>query len=130
MAGQDHAVPREVRRTCIASVRTARVPRRKTAASGERGFLDQLRRFRHDGQPTRESEQGGIRYFTNAFWTARQRDAHSLHEISYRACFKPQLPNFFIERLTTPGEGVYDPFAGRGTTPVQAAPDRPTPAGQ
>ena len=59
--------------------------------------------------------------FTNEFWTARQRAAHSLHEISYRACFKPQLPRFFIERLTVPGEIVYDPFMGRGTTPVEAA---------
>ena len=40
---------------------------------------------------------------------------------SYRACFKPQLPEFFIARLTQPGDGVYDPFMGRGTTPVQAA---------
>ncbi len=59
--------------------------------------------------------------FTNEFWTARQRAAHSLHEISYRACFKPQLPRFFIERLTAPGETVYDPFMGRGTTPVETA---------
>jgi len=59
--------------------------------------------------------------FTNEFWTARQRAAHSLHEISYRACFKPQLPRFFIERLTEPGERVYDPFMGRGTTLLEAA---------
>jgi DNA methylase len=59
--------------------------------------------------------------FTNEFWTARQRAAHSLHEVSYRACFKPQLPRFFIERLTLPGEIVYDPFMGRGTTLVEAA---------
>jgi hypothetical protein len=50
-----------------------------------------------------------------------QRRGHSLHEISYRACFKAQLPGFFIERLTEPGERVYDPFSGRGTTAVQAA---------
>lgn len=55
------------------------------------------------------------------FWTARQRQAHALHEVSYRACFKPQLPAYFIERLTTPGDTVYDPFMGRGTTPLQAA---------
>ncbi len=55
------------------------------------------------------------------FWTARQRQAHALHEISYRACFKPQLARYFIERLTRPGELVYDPFAGRGTTLVEAA---------
>src|SRR6476620_7396187 len=59
--------------------------------------------------------------FTNEFWTAKQRQAHSLHEISYRACFKPQLPRFFIERLTQPGEIVYDPFMGRGTTLMEAA---------
>ena len=57
----------------------------------------------------------------NEFWTARQRAASSLHEISYRACFKPQLPSFFVERLTQPGEIVYDPFMGRGTTVVEAA---------
>ena len=55
------------------------------------------------------------------FWTARQRQAHSLHELSYRACFKPQLPRFFIERLTDPGDLVYDPFSGRGTTSLEAA---------
>ena len=59
--------------------------------------------------------------YTNEFWTSRQRQANSLHEISYRACFKPQLPRFFIERLTQAGEVVYDPFMGRGTTPIEAA---------
>jgi hypothetical protein len=28
----------------------------------------------------------------NEFWTSRQRQGHSLHEISYRACFKSELP--------------------------------------
>lgn len=55
------------------------------------------------------------------FWTARQRQAHSIHEVSYRACFKPQLPAYFIERLTQPGDIVFDPFSGRGTTAIQAA---------
>lgn len=59
--------------------------------------------------------------FINEFWTSRQRQAHSLHEVSYRACFKPQLPRFFIERLTKEGERVYDPFSGRGTTVIEAA---------
>ena len=62
-----------------------------------------------------------VRTFVNEFWTARQRQASSLHEISYRACYKPQLPRFFIERLTQPGDVVYDPFMGRGTTPIEAA---------
>ena len=55
------------------------------------------------------------------FWTARQRQAANIHEVSYRACYKPQLPRLFIEKLTRPGELVYDPFAGRGTTAVEAA---------
>ena len=54
------------------------------------------------------------------FWTSRQRAGHSLHEISYRACFKPQLPEFFIEKYTAPGDLVADPFLGRGTAPLQA----------
>ena len=55
-----------------------------------------------------------IPVYVGEFWTSRQRAAHSLHEISYRACFKPQLPGFFITRLTEPGDRVHDPFMGRG----------------
>ena len=61
-----------------------------------------------------------ISVFTNEFWTSKQRAASSLHEVSYRACFKPQLPRFFIERLTQPGDLVYDPFMGRGTTVLES----------
>lgn len=84
-------------------------------------FNDALRRFTFDGTPTVEFEEAGVRYFVNAFWTAGQRRGHSIHEISYRACFKSQLPGFFIARLTAAGERVFDPFSGRGTTAVQAA---------
>lgn len=59
--------------------------------------------------------------FTNEFWTSRQRQANSLHEVPYRACFKPQLPNFFIRLLSKEGDFVYDPFSGRGTTIIEAA---------
>lgn len=55
------------------------------------------------------------------FWTAKQREGHSLHEISYRACYKPQLPEFFIQQYTQLGDTVYDPFMGRGTTLLEAA---------
>ena len=58
--------------------------------------------------------------YTNEFWTSRQRQASSIHEISYRACFKPQLPRFFINLLTRKGDVVYDPFSGRGTTLIEA----------
>jgi DNA methylase len=84
-------------------------------------FIDALRKFSFDGAKTVELEAAGLRYFVNAFWTAGQRRGHSIHEISYRACFKSQLPGFFIERLTDPGDRVFDPFSGRGTTAVQAA---------
>jgi len=65
-------------------------------------------------------EQLRVPTYANEFWTAKQRAAHSLHEIAYRACFKPQLPHFFIQRLARPGEIVYDPFMGRGTTVLES----------
>ena len=55
------------------------------------------------------------------FWTNKQRQACSIHEVSYRACFKPQLPKYFIDKYTKEGELVYDPFGGRGTTAIEAA---------
>jgi hypothetical protein len=61
-----------------------------------------------------------VNKFTGEFWTSRQRQAAPIHEVSYRACFKPQLPRFFIELLTRKGNVVYDPFSGRGTTVIEA----------
>jgi len=86
----------------------------------EGGFFEELLRTVFDA-PTRAVVAEGVPYYLNAFWTAGQRRAHPLHEISYRACFKPQLPAFFIDRLTQPGDVVCDPFMGRGTTILQAA---------
>ena len=68
-----------------------------------------------------ETDQGTYPRLSLAFWTSKQRQAANLHEISYRACYKPQLPRHFIERLTQPGDRVYDPFSGRGTTILEAA---------
>jgi len=94
------------------------------------GLAEDLASFAEFGQATRQglttaqsfsSKAIVVPTFVNEFWTARQRQANSLHEISYRACFKPQLPRFFIERLSLPGECVYDPFMGRGTTLPEAA---------
>ena len=93
-------------------------------------LAEELGAFCEFGEPTRQiATQFGageglfreVPTFVNEYWTARQRQASSLHEVSYRACFKPQLPRFFIERLTQPGDVVYDPFMGRGTTPIEAA---------
>ena len=99
-------------------------------AARHRSLAEELAGFSEFGQVTRTlvttcSRAGGqpchVPTFVNEFWTAKQRQASSLHEISYRACFKPQLPRFFIERLTQPGEVVYDPFMGRGTAVLEAA---------
>lgn len=84
-------------------------------------FFDEIEDFDHFGRRTQTEVIDQIPYFVNEFWTAGQRQAHSIHEVSYRACFKAQLPEFFITRLTQPGDVVFDPFMGRGTTPVQAA---------
>lgn len=92
----------------------------KFAPSVERFTADVIE-FDLFGKRTLTRTEGDIPYFINEFWTAGQRQAHSIHEVSYRACFKPQLPEFFIERLTRPGDAVFDPFMGRGTTLVQAA---------
>jgi hypothetical protein len=93
------------------------VPFTETATS----FINGIESFDDFGRETVTKTQDGIPYFVNEFWTAGQRRAHSIHEVSYRACFKAQLPQFFIARLTRPGDVVFDPFMGRGTTPVQAA---------
>jgi len=111
---------------------TRKAPRRPGNLASE------LADFHEFGQKTRQfqtaieinpGETVELPVLVNEFWTARQRAANSLHEISYRACFKPQLPRFFIERLTSAGEIVYDPFMGRGTTLLEAALLRRTPMG-
>ena len=62
-----------------------------------------------------------IQRTVDELWTSRQRQMHSLHyAVSYRASFKPELPDFFIRRYTSPGDVVLDPFLGRGTTVLQA----------
>src|SRR2546425_11449289 len=93
-------------------------------------LADQLASFRAFGKATQIVETSSlpstslplsVPTYVNEFWTSKQRAASSLQEVSYRACFKPQLPRFFIERLTQPGDVVHDPFMGRGTTIIEAA---------
>lgn len=59
--------------------------------------------------------------YINAFWTEKQRQSNNIHEVSYRGCYKPELPNFFISKLTEIGDIVFDPFSGRGTTIIEAS---------
>jgi hypothetical protein len=103
--------------------------RRKSRATRHPLVAD-LMAFREFGQKTKvvstpyldaQGKRHSVPTYVNEYWTAQQRQANALHEVSYRACFKPQLPRFFVERLTQPGDVVYDPFMGRGTTPIEAA---------
>lgn len=84
---------------------------------GQKSFLDDEPKTTLKNITIEEKEY--IR-FINEFWTSKQRQGSSIHEVSYRACFKPQLPKFFIELLTEKGDVIYDPFSGRGTTVVEA----------
>lgn len=93
----------------------------RPAEPRQRVFIDDLLAFQEFGRKTEIFIDEGIRYFVNEYWTSRQRQSHNLHEISYRACFKAELPRFLIERLTSEGDLVYDPFMGRGTTLLEAA---------
>ena len=82
-------------------------------------ILDQILAFNEYGITSSYSKNGAD-YFVNQFWTSKQRQGNSLHEISYRACFKSELPRFFLTRLSESGDVVHDPFMGRGTTPLEA----------
>ena len=82
--------------------------------------FNEISNFSEFGTRTQTERIDDVPYFINEFWTARQRQANRIHEISYRACFKPQLPAFFINRMTAPNDVVYDPFMGRGTTPIES----------
>jgi len=95
-----------------------------------KSLAEQLAAFREFGTSTQVVETPAktfrgqslrVATYVNEFWTSRQRAANRLHEVSYRACFKPQLPRFFIERLTRLGDLSYHPFMGRGTTLLEAA---------
>jgi hypothetical protein len=116
----------------------ATAQRLPASPSSSPAVLRELRAFQWNGRRTRKeitsvghahSRPIVVETLVNEFWTSRQRAAHSLHEVSYRACFKPQLPRFFIDRFTAPGDVVYDPFMGRGTTVVEAALAGRVPAG-
>jgi len=52
---------------------------------------------------------------------APSRWGHSMHAMcSYHGMFPAKLVHYFIQRYSTPGQLVADPFSGRGTTTLQA----------
>ncbi|MGE5485305.1 MAG: DNA methyltransferase [Ignavibacteriales bacterium] len=59
--------------------------------------------------------------FVNGWKNSARAHGNRLHSIcSYMAMFPPSIPRYFIEKCTQPGDLVLDPFAGRGTTPLEA----------
>lgn len=58
---------------------------------------------------------------TGEIWNQQQRQGHPLHCTPYYGSFSPALAGFFIDRFTEPGQIVFDPFAGRGTVPLEAS---------
>ena len=76
----------------------------KTKRGKPKTLADELGAFEEFGKETivlhNQIANHSVPVFINEFWTSGQRQANKLHEISYRACFKPQLPKFFIDRLT------------------------------
>ena len=92
-------------------------------------FIAQITSFKDFGSETLVQDVNGTSHYVNEFWTSKQRQANRIHEVSYRACFKPQLPAFFIDRLTNVDDIVYDPFMGRGTTPIESALKKRVPYG-
>lgn len=59
-----------------------------------------------------------------AWRSLKRKWEHSFHPMcSYMGMFPASLPHYFIHKLTDEGAVVLDPFAGRGTTPLQACVD-------
>ena len=90
---------------------------RAAAARRRDPFLAGLAGFREFGQATLTETDAGIPYFINEFWTSGQRRSHAIHEVSYRACFKAQLPEFFIRQASgkAPADFFQEPFGFSGS---------------
>lgn len=59
--------------------------------------------------------------FITPWAKARAREYDTWHSMcSYLGAFPPALADYFIRYFTKKGDIVFDPFAGRGTTPLQA----------
>lgn len=57
---------------------------------------------------------------TDSLWVLDRRDSSGLHKAWYWGNFIPQIPHQLMLRYTKKGEWVLDPFAGSGTTLLEA----------
>jgi DNA methylase len=90
-----------------------------SAASRNLGMTSSV--VRRNGEVAHAAASLAVPVYEEELWTSRQRQGNAIHEVSYRGCFKPQLPHYFLERLSAETDVVYDPFSGRGTTAIEAA---------
>jgi len=58
--------------------------------------------------------------YTDSLWLVQRRDGSGAHSAGYWGNFIPQIPHQMMRRYTRPGEWVIDPFAGSGTTLLEA----------
>ncbi|MCX7926107.1 MAG: DNA methyltransferase [Fimbriimonadales bacterium] len=57
---------------------------------------------------------------TDSLWLLGKRDNQGAHTSDYWGNFAPQIPNQAMRRFTRQSELVLDPFAGQGTTLIEA----------
>lgn len=58
--------------------------------------------------------------YTDSLWVVNRRDSTGAHHAGYWGNFIPQIPHQMMRRYTRPGDWVIDPFAGSGTTLIEA----------
>lgn len=58
--------------------------------------------------------------YTDSLWLVNRRDGSGAHTAGYWGNFIPQIPHQMMRRYTRPGDWVIDPFAGSGTTLIEA----------
>jgi hypothetical protein len=58
--------------------------------------------------------------YTDSLWLVNRRDGTGAHSAGYWGNFIPQIPHQMMRRYTRTGDWVIDPFAGSGTTLIEA----------
>ena len=58
--------------------------------------------------------------WTDSLWIISNRDNSGAHDGHYHGNFVPQIPHQLLSRYTKAGDFVLDPFAGSGTTLIEA----------
>lgn len=83
----------------------------------ERGY-DNVENLEFDLDNWRAEQEAGLTMST--WWDIAKRDKSDGHDEVYHGCFVPQIPRYMIYRFTKPGDVVFDPMMGSGTTGIEA----------